>query len=200
MEIMPMKTMMPIIVLASLAASCGAAEKQRSAGEKQRAQPPAAAASDAASVPPRPADPAPDSHFATVSVPVRDAPNETLSEAPFSAGSAQAAANVLQAYYALVEEGKYEQARRLRWDHDAGSAAEFAAQFADYAEYHATVGAPKGVQAAAGSSYVEVPVQLYGRKKNGDSFGSAGTVTLRRANDVPGATAAQRRWRIYTSE
>ena len=56
------------------------------------------------------------------------------------------------------------------------------------------------VQGAAGSSYVEIPVQLYGQMKNGESFGSAGTVTLRRVNDVPGATAAQRRWRIYTSE
>ena len=44
---------------------------------------------------------------------------------------------------------------------------------------------------------VEVPVQLYGRMKDGKPFGSAGTITLRRANDVPGATAAQRRWRIY---
>jgi hypothetical protein len=36
--------------------------------------------------------------------------------------------------------------------------------------------------------------------KNGESFGSAGTVTLRRVNGVPGATPAQLRWRIYTSE
>ena len=47
---------------------------------------------------------------------------------------------------------------------------------------------------------MEIPVQLYGQMKSGESFGSAGTVTLRRVNDVPGATAAQRRWRIYTSE
>jgi hypothetical protein len=177
-----MKPRLPILLLAAVAAGCGQ-------GDEQRAQP--APASNAAGAAPRPAAPAP--------APAA-APQEAAPETPLSSTSALAAADVLKAYYRLIEAGRYEQAWRLRWESDGGDAADFVAHFADYAEYHATVGNPSEVQGAAGSSYVEVPVQLYGQMKNGESFGSAGTVTLRRVNDVPGATAAQRRWRIYTSE
>ena len=64
-------------------------------------------------------------------------------------------------------------------------------------------GAPGGngknfAEFAAGSLYVEVPVQTYGKLQDGTPFSSAGTVTMRRSNDVPGATAEQRRWRIHT--
>jgi hypothetical protein len=117
------------------------------------------------------------------------------SEAPFAADSAQGAANVLQTYYALIEAGKYTEAWRLREQRakaKPGDAAEFAKSFERYGEYHAQVGAPSQVQAAAGSLYVEVPVQLYGRLKDGKPFSTAGTVTLRRARGTTG-------WRIYTS-
>lgn len=121
-----------------------------------------------------------------------------VSEAPFTADSAQGAANVLQTYYALIEAGKYGEAWRLR-EQRAGSAAdaaEFAKGFERYAEYHAQIGAPSPIHGAAGSLYVEVPVQLYGRLKSGQPFSTAGTVTLRRSNNVPGGNTA---WRIYTS-
>jgi hypothetical protein len=183
-EKMPMNPRVPILLLASVAASCGQSDEQR-------AQP--ARASNAAAALPQPAAPAPAS-------PPAVSPREAEAETPPSATGARAAADVLKAYYRLIEAGRYEQAWRLRWDSDAGDASDFAAHFADYAEYHATIGNPGEIGGAAGSSYVEVPVQLYGRMKSGESFGSAGTVTLRRVNDVPGATAAQLRWRIYTSE
>lgn len=123
-----------------------------------------------------------------------------VSEAPFAPESAQGAANVLQTYYALIEAGKYEEAWKLREPSAAApSAKEFADSFARYSEYHAQVGAPSDISGAAGSLYVEVPVQTYGRMKDGKSFSNAGTVTLRRSNDVPGATAEQRRWRLYPS-
>jgi hypothetical protein len=44
---------------------------------------------------------------------------------------------------------------------------------------------------AAGSIYVTVPVVFYG-----DKFRRAADVILRRVNDVPGSTEAQRRWHI----
>lgn len=125
----------------------------------------------------------------------------SLPEAPFTEESAQGAANVAQTYYALLEAGKYEEAWHLRWESDSAPAAaeeRFVAGFAAYREYHATIGAPSNVAGAAGSLYVDVPVQVYGQTKDGKPFGTAGTVTLRRVNDVPGSTAAQRRWRIYT--
>lgn len=123
-----------------------------------------------------------------------------VSEAPFTPESAQGAANVLQTYYALIEQGEYDKAFALR-EPGAGAASmeEFAASFGQYAEYHAHIGAPSDISGAAGSLYVEVPVQTYGRLKGGKPFSSAGTVTLRRSNNIPGSTPAQRRWRIYTS-
>jgi hypothetical protein len=52
------------------------------------------------------------------------------------------------------------------------------------------------MEGAAGSSYVTVPVIFYGKSKEGQSFRRAATVTLRRVNDVPGSSEAQRRWHI----
>jgi hypothetical protein len=124
-----------------------------------------------------------------------------VSEAPFAETSAQGAANVLQTYYALIGEHRYREAWAL-WS-DGGqasgmSADDFARSFARYADYHAEVGAPGAIEGAAGSLYVEVPVALYGRLASGEAFHMAGPVTLRRVNDVPGSTAAQRRWHIQT--
>lgn len=178
-----MNSRLPILLLAGMAASCGRSDEQPLRPTQ---------ASNAAAVELRPGGPAP--------APASDAtPREVAPEAPDGA-DARAAADVLKAYYRLIEAGRYEQAWRLRGESDAGDASDFAAHFGDYAEYHATVGNPSEVQGAAGSSYVEIPVQLYGQMKSGESFGSAGTVTLRRVNEVPGTTAAQRHWRIYTSE
>lgn len=122
-----------------------------------------------------------------------------VAETPFSDKSAQGAADVVQRYFALVEAGKYADARRL-WDRggDASGKTEedFAADFRNYRGHHAEVGAPGRIEGAAGSSYVEIPVQLYGRLKDGSPFRQKGTVTLRRVNDVPGSTEEQRRWHI----
>jgi hypothetical protein len=52
------------------------------------------------------------------------------------------------------------------------------------------------MEGAAGSSYVAVPVRLHGRMKDGTPFRRRVEVTLRRVNDVPGSTEAQRRWHI----
>jgi hypothetical protein len=122
-----------------------------------------------------------------------------VSEAPFAETSAQGAANVLQTYYALIEAHRYRDAWLL-WANGGRasgmSAAAFAASFGGYAEYHAQIGAPGRIEGAAGSLYVEVPVALYGRLRSGQAFHLAGPATLRRVNDVPGSTAAQRRWHI----
>jgi hypothetical protein len=126
-----------------------------------------------------------------------------VSEAPFTAKSPQGAANVLQTYFALLETGRYAEAWRLWSDGGRSSdmtAAAFAASFAAYDSYHAQVGAPGQMQGAAGSSFVEVPVQVYGRLRDGREFHRSGKAVLRRANDVPGATEEQLSWRIYRLE
>jgi membrane-bound inhibitor of C-type lysozyme len=125
-----------------------------------------------------------------------------VSEAPFTEASAQGAANVVQTYYALLEAGKYGQAYRL-WEPGAAGMdpRAFAASFARYSEYHANVGAPGRIDSGAGQRYVTVPVQAYGRLKQGaEPFNMRGSVTLRRTGDVDGATAEQRRWRIRSTD
>ena len=118
-----------------------------------------------------------------------------LSERPYSAASEQGAAEVLQTYYALIEAGKFSEAYRLREREKKGAnEVAFAANYARYAEHHATVGAPSLIAEAGDWLYVEVPVQMYGRLKSGVPMASAGTMTLRRRKSEPKAP-----WRIYTS-
>lgn len=109
-----------------------------------------------------------------------------------------AAAEVVRSYYSLIESGRYADAWHLRWNGGGISIADFSASFDRFAEYHATVGTPFKVQGAAGSLYVEVPVQLYGRLKDGKPFGSVGTITLRKSNHAAGAGRGQNAWQIYT--
>jgi hypothetical protein len=79
------------------------------------------------------------------------------------------------------------------------SESQFAAAYGKYATIHSEVGKPTGMEGAAGSSYITVPFRLYGTLKSGGSFNLVGPLTLRRVNDVPGSTEAQRRWHIEKS-
>lgn len=112
-----------------------------------------------------------------------------LDERPAAAGSAQAAATVVETYYAFVESGRTAEAARLRTDGRPED-------LKPYASLHAQVGAPGTVEGAAGSLFVEVPVVLYGRYVTGGEYHASGKAVLRRVNDVPGATAEQLTWRI----
>jgi len=125
-----------------------------------------------------------------------------VSEAPFTEDSAQGAANVVQTYYALLEARKYGEAYRLWEPNSVGmTPGAFAASFARYSEYHANIGASGRIDAGAGQRYVTVPVQVYGRLKDGArAFNLRGSVTLHRAGDIDGATAEQRRWRIRNAD
>lgn len=122
-----------------------------------------------------------------------------ISEAPFAPESAQGAADVVQTYYAHLEQGDFRKAWLLWGDHGHASgmtAQAFAASFGKYSEYHANIGAPGEIDAGAGQRHVTVPVQLYGRLKEGAKpFYMIGTVTLHRT-EVDGASVEQRRWRI----
>lgn len=117
-----------------------------------------------------------------------------VAEGPTDPKSPQGAGQVLQTYFALVEQGKIVDANRL-WSKGAERL-----DLRKYREVHANIGAPGNMEGAAGSAYVDFPVQLYGRLRNGQEFSLRGTMTLRRVNDVPGSTAEQRSWRIYKAE
>ena len=182
-----MKTAIVVSAIAALAA-CSADPEPPVERSKQEA--PTAAVQQPESKRPKPTAPG-----EAPGVPDRS----PVSDVSSSPGSAQGAAQVVQTYYALIEAGKYEEAWKLRSDGGGTTREDFATNFRNYAELHANIGAPSEVQGAAGWLYVEVPVQLYGQMRNGGPFSSAGTVTLRRSNNVPGASAEQLRWRIYTS-
>ena len=117
-----------------------------------------------------------------------------VSEGPIDPKSAQGAGQVLQTYFALVEQGKTTEANKL-WSDGAEKL-----DLSKYKEVHANIGGPGDMGGAAGSSYVDYPVQIYGRAKDGKEFNLRGTMTLRRVNDVPGSTEEQRKWHIYKTD
>lgn len=126
-----------------------------------------------------------------------------ISEAPFTPQSPNGAGNVVQTYYALIEAGKFADAYALWSDSGRASgtdAAAFADRYRGYREFHANIGRPGRIEGAAGSLYIEIPVQEYGRAASGEPFNRLGQVTLRRVNDVPGSTDEQRQWRIAKIE
>ena len=110
------------------------------------------------------------------------------------------AAATLRRYYALIEKGDYDGAwaMRARSGDEGAGRQRFLDNFKAYKSYRATVGAPSRPATAKGWEYVEVPVMIYGSFRGGKGFGNSGSVTLRRAVDVEGASAADRRWHIYT--
>ena len=123
-----------------------------------------------------------------------------LSEAPFTPTSAQGAANVVQIYYALLGEHRYDDAWKLWTQNGQGSgmsAEAFGASFAQYESYNANIGAPGPIEGAAGSLFVSVPVVIYGRRTSGEEVHELGEATLRRVNDVPGSTPEQRQWHLF---
>ena len=112
--------------------------------------------------------------------------------------SAEAAGQVVQHYGALIEQSRWTDSWKL-WS-NADSAKAFDRNWRDDLEVHMEIGKPGDMEGAAGSSYVTVPVVFYGKTKAGGSFRRGGDVILRRVNDVPGSTEAQRRWHIERIE
>ncbi len=124
-------------------------------------------------------------------------------QGPIAPASAEAAGQVVQHYGALLEQRKFAEARKL-WGQDGAasglSESQFAAAYEKYAAIHSEIGKPTDMEGAAGSSYITVPFRLYGTLKSGGAFNMVGPLTLRRVNDVPGSTEAQRRWHIEKSD
>jgi len=112
--------------------------------------------------------------------------------------SAEAAGQVVQHYGALIEQHRMKDAQALWGNSD--SASDFSVQLRRYPEVHLEIGTPGDMEGAAGSSYVTVPVTFYGKDQNDAEFRRKADVILRRVNDVPGSTEAQRRWHVERSE
>ena len=94
---------------------------------------------------------------------------------------------------ALIEEKRFGEADAL-WG-DAAAAKRQTAELKRFSEAHLQIGKPHDMEGAAGSIYITVPVVLYGTRE-GKNVHRGGDMILRRVNDVPGSTEAQRRWHI----
>lgn len=116
--------------------------------------------------------------------------------------SAEGAGQVVQRYGAYLEGRQFVRARAL-WG--SGGAAsnqneeQFVAAFADRATIHSEVGKPYDSEGAAGSIFIQVPFHLFGKTKAGARYDLVGPLTLRRVNDVDGATPEQLKWHIVES-
>jgi hypothetical protein len=166
-----------LIVVICGEAACGSRDADNSAsnGAVAAPQPPAGPASPA---PPKP----------TVS-------NQTAEpNGPIDPTSTEAAGQVVQNYGALVEQQRWKEANEL-WG-DPATAAKMEAALQAYPVVHLEIGNLGHTEGAAGSIYVTMPVILYGDDKAGQPFRYPAEAVLRRANDVPGSTEAQRRWHI----
>lgn len=90
------------------------------------------------------------------------------------------AAATLRAYYDAIARRDYRAAWDLREQRPGLEFDRFAGSFAIYADYRADVGSPSFPAEADGSVWIDAPVQIYGRRTNGETFGSVGRVMLKR--------------------
>ena len=118
---------------------------------------------------------------------------------PAAESGVKGARNVLLSFARAIELRQFDQAWALLSPADRAkwSQAQFAAMFADLGPI--TVAVPGGtLGAAAGSSVYRAPLTITAADRAGRPVRIEGTAMLRRANDVAGATAEQRRWRFET--
>ncbi len=140
---------------------------------------------------------------ATTAEPLATAPAaDAVKGAAVDPKSVDAAADVVRRFAELLEARDFAGADKL-WS-GAGEAsglseAQFIAAYDKYAVIEADVGDPGDSEGGAGSIYVDVPLRLHGTLKTGEPYNLVGPVSLRRVNDVDGATAEQLRWHIFQS-
>jgi hypothetical protein len=139
-----------------------------------------------------PAEEAPDKRRSLPAAVQAPAPADAKEQADQS----EDAATALRLYYGLIAKRKYEQAARLR-SRGAGDAGRLADTFKAYRSYHVQVGTPGRPARSGAWLFVNVPVMITGSFKGGEAFGSAGSVTMRRAVSDE-APPGERGWRVYT--
>lgn len=171
-----------VSALAIGVAACSPAQQEAGGNETNQASPA-----------PEPPVPSAANEAANVSLPDDRTPLEEP-KGPIDPKSAEAAGQVVQLYGALIEQGRWTESWKLWANADAAKA--FDRNWRDDSEVHMEIGKPGDSEGAAGSIYITDPVVFYGKRKSGGEFRRGADVVLRRVNDVPGSTAAQRRWRI----
>lgn len=109
------------------------------------------------------------------------------------------ARSVLESWARAIELEEFDHAFALFGDssREDWTSAEFASLFAGLDAIDVAV--PDGVmEGAAGSLYYSGRTTITERADDGSPVRMEGSIVLRRANDVPGATVEQLRWRIHS--
>jgi len=108
--------------------------------------------------------------------------------------SNEAAEELVEGFVRLLNAGRFNDAYMLLGP-NAPPRPQFDERFKGYSSLSVSSGAAGLQDGAAGSIYVSVPLKISGRLR-GQQVDKDGTAVLRRVNDVPGSTEAQRRWHI----
>lgn len=108
--------------------------------------------------------------------------------------SNEAAEQLVEGFVRLLNAGRFNDAYMLLGP-NAPPRPQFDERFKSYSNLKASSGAAGLQDGAAGSIYVSVPLKVSGRS-GGQQVDKNATAVLRRVNDVPGSTEAQRRWHI----
>jgi hypothetical protein len=178
-----------VATIAALTLAACQAPANESANSQHEQQPIPAA--PAAAPAPAPAPAVPQASPVRNSAEPRNRQSLPEPNGPIDPRSVEAAGQVVQHFGALIESGRNREAEAL-WG-DADAAAAFVKQLRPGTHLEiGDLGPPEG---AAGSIYTTVPVVFYR-----DGFRKAAKIILRRVNDVPGSTAAERRWHIERIE
>lgn len=128
----------------------------------------------------------------------------TPDQDPASMRDAASARALVRRYTDALAARRYDAAWAL-WDEDGRASgmtrAAFAASFARYASFDASVGTPFDADAGAGQRYITVPVVVTGRLTSGDAFRLEGPVILHKvAEGIEGDDPGRHAWRIRRSE
>ena len=108
--------------------------------------------------------------------------------------STAAAEQLVRGFATLLTNRRFDQAYMLLRPNAAPRSA-FDHEFAGMCNLHVALSAAGPQEGAAGSSYVSVPLTIAGTS-GGKRISRTATAVVRRVNDVPGSTEAQRRWHI----
>jgi hypothetical protein len=143
--------------------------------------------------PTAPAPPAPSSPPAVANS--EAPPPKTAAKQPTAdPKSTEAALGLVHGFVDLLNRHKFDEAYMLLGP-GAPPRVDFDRRFSRYADLKVTVGAAGNQEGAAGSIYLSVPLTVSGTV-GGRHVSRSATAILRRVNDVPGSTEAQRHWHI----
>jgi hypothetical protein len=108
--------------------------------------------------------------------------------------SSEAAVDLVRGFVDLLNQHRFNEAYMLLGP-NAPPRSDFDRQFSRYEDLQVSVGQPGDQEGAAGSIYLSVPLTV-SVLLNGEHTEKPATAIVRRVNDVPGSTEAQRHWHI----